>query len=122
LRRDYDNDGWEDLFVTDYGKNRLYHNDHGVFTEVAETRGSRIRESLGYRLCVIDFNRDGHLDLFVAIMWILIFPRPWHRVRGHLHLEGSAGHVRTAWTARSKTSFMKTEVMAPSGMSRRGPH
>jgi len=33
---DYDNDGWEDLYVTYYGKNRLYHNDHGVFTEVAE--------------------------------------------------------------------------------------
>src|SRR5215471_2060260 len=30
---DYDNDGWEDLYVTYYGKNRLYHNDHGVFTE-----------------------------------------------------------------------------------------
>ena len=33
---DYDNDGWEDLYVTYYGKNRLYHNEHGVFTEVAE--------------------------------------------------------------------------------------
>ena len=28
---DYDNDGWEDLYVTYYGKNRLYHNEHGVF-------------------------------------------------------------------------------------------
>ncbi len=33
---DYDNDGWEDLYVTYYGKNRLYHNQQGVFTEVAE--------------------------------------------------------------------------------------
>jgi len=32
---DYDNDGWEDLYITYYGKNRLYHNNHGVFTEVA---------------------------------------------------------------------------------------
>ncbi len=27
---DYDNDGWEDLYVTYHGKNRLYHNDHGI--------------------------------------------------------------------------------------------
>src|SRR5882757_2998588 len=32
---DYDNDGWEDIYVTYYGKNRLYHNHTGVFTEVA---------------------------------------------------------------------------------------
>src|SRR5215813_2927083 len=32
---DYDNDGWEDLFVTYYGKNRLYHNQKGTFTEIA---------------------------------------------------------------------------------------
>src|ERR1700704_4024232 len=36
---DYDNDGWEDLYVTYYGKNRLYHNSGGVFTEVAEKAG-----------------------------------------------------------------------------------
>ena len=33
---DYDNDGWEDLYVTYYGKNRLYRNQQGVFTEVAD--------------------------------------------------------------------------------------
>src|SRR5215831_15057381 len=31
---DYDNDGWEDVYVTYYGQKRLYHNDHGVCTEV----------------------------------------------------------------------------------------
>src|SRR5438105_5155505 len=36
---DYDNDGWEDLYVTYYGKNRLYHNNHGVFTEIGEKAG-----------------------------------------------------------------------------------
>ena len=50
---DYDNDGWEDLYVTYYGKNRLFHNNHGVFTEVAEAggRGGQ-RQSLGHRLRV----------------------------------------------------------------------
>ena len=64
---DYDNDGWEDLFVTDYGKNRLYHNDHGVFTGVAENAGvAGSGKAWGTGCAFIDFNRDGHLDLFVA--------------------------------------------------------
>jgi len=34
---DYDNDGWPDIYVTNFGKNRLYHNNHdGTFTDVAE--------------------------------------------------------------------------------------
>src|SRR5208282_2417091 len=37
---DYDNDGWEDLYVTYYGKNVLYHNNgNGTFTEVSEPAG-----------------------------------------------------------------------------------
>jgi enediyne biosynthesis protein E4 len=64
---DYDNDGWEDLYVTYYGKNRLYHNDHGVFTEVAEkahVAGSG--KSWGSGCAFVDYNRDGRLDLMVA--------------------------------------------------------
>jgi len=64
---DYDNDGWEDLYVTYYGKNRLYHNDHGVFTEVAERAGvAGSGKAWGTGCAFVDFNRDGHLDLFVA--------------------------------------------------------
>ena len=36
---DYDNDGWDDLYVTYYGHNRLYHNEHGIFKEVAAKTG-----------------------------------------------------------------------------------
>ena len=37
---DYDNDGWPDIFVGNFGKNRLYHNNHdGTFTDVAEKAG-----------------------------------------------------------------------------------
>ena len=46
---DYDNDGWEDLYVTYYGKNRLYHNQNGVFTEVAEKAGVAGRGKRGVR-------------------------------------------------------------------------
>lgn len=64
---DYDNDGWEDLYVTYYGKNRLYHNDHGVFTEVAEKTGVAGSGKLwGTGCAFVDYNRDGRLDLVVA--------------------------------------------------------
>ena len=40
---DYDNDGWPDLFVGNYGRNRLYHNNHdGTFTDVAEKAGVQL--------------------------------------------------------------------------------
>ncbi len=64
---DYDNDGWEDLYVTYYGKNRLYHNNHGVFSEVAEKIGvAGSGKSWGTGCAFIDYDRDGRLDLVVA--------------------------------------------------------
>jgi hypothetical protein len=64
---DYDNDGWEDLYVTYYGKNRLYHNDHGVFTEVAEKAGVAVSgKDWGTGCAFVDYDRDGRLDLVVA--------------------------------------------------------
>jgi enediyne biosynthesis protein E4 len=64
---DYDNDGWEDLYVTYYGKNRLYHNDHGKFREVSETAGvAGSGKAWGTGCAFIDYNRDGKLDLMVA--------------------------------------------------------
>jgi enediyne biosynthesis protein E4 len=62
---DYDNDGWPDIYVANYGKNRLYHNNHdGTFTDVAEKAGVSVGgwstgPSWG------DYDRDGLLDLFV---------------------------------------------------------
>src|SRR5712671_5331564 len=64
---DYDNDGWEDIYVTYYGKNRLYHNLNGVFTDVAEKAsvvGSG--KAWGTGCAWVDYDRDGHLDLMIA--------------------------------------------------------
>jgi len=65
---DYDNDGYEDLFVTYYGKNVLYHNNgNGTFTDVSEkahVAGSGNAWSTG--CAFVDYDRDGKLDLFVA--------------------------------------------------------
>jgi hypothetical protein len=64
---DYDNDGWEDIYVTYYGKNRLYHNQGGVFTEVAETAGvAGSGKAWGTGCAFVDYDRDGRLDLMVA--------------------------------------------------------
>jgi enediyne biosynthesis protein E4 len=64
---DYDNDGWEDLYVTAYGKNSLYHNQHGVFTEVAEKAGvAGSGKAWGSGCAFVDYDRDGLLDLIVA--------------------------------------------------------
>ena len=63
---DFDNDGWPDIFVANYGKNRLYHNNHnGTFTDVAEKAGVALGDwSSGATWG--DFDGDGRLDLFVA--------------------------------------------------------
>ncbi|HVT98869.1 MAG TPA: CRTAC1 family protein [Acidobacteriaceae bacterium] len=62
---DYDNDGWPDLYVTNYGKNRLYHNNHdGTFSDYADKAGVTIGAwSAGATFG--DYDGDGRLDLFV---------------------------------------------------------
>ncbi len=65
---DFDNDGWDDLFVTYYGKNLLYHNNgDGTFTEIAERAGVAGDSDRWNTGCsFLDYDRDGHLDLFVT--------------------------------------------------------
>ncbi len=62
---DYDNDGYPDIFVSNWGKNRLYHNNHdGTFTDVGEKAGVTLGNwSTGATWG--DYDGDGRLDLFV---------------------------------------------------------
>ena len=65
---DFDNDGFDDLFITYWGENLLFHNNgNGTFTEVgrqAHVAGDLTRWSTG--CAFVDFDRDGWLDLFVT--------------------------------------------------------
>ncbi len=65
---DYNNDGYDDIFVTYYGQNVLYRNNgDGSFTDVTESAGLlRPKPSWGSGCTFVDYNRDGLLDLFVA--------------------------------------------------------
>ena len=65
---DYDNDGYEDLFVTYYGKNVLYHNNgDGTFTDASERAGvAGTGKDWGTGCAFLDYDRDGKLDLFVS--------------------------------------------------------
>ncbi len=65
---DYDNDGYDDLYITYYGKNRLYHNErNGTFKEVAGPSGvAGTGGAWGTGCAFVDYNRDGKLDLMVA--------------------------------------------------------
>jgi hypothetical protein len=67
---DYNNDGFEDIFCTYYGQNRLYRNNgNGTFTDVTRDAGLwnlGDQPRWGAGCSFLDYDRDGHLDLFVS--------------------------------------------------------
>ena len=69
---DYDNDGFDDLFVTYWGDCALWHNNgNGTFTDVAPKAGVTANPGNGQKrwntgCAFVDYDKDGHLDLFVA--------------------------------------------------------
>ena len=106
---DYDNDGWPDIFVGNYGKNRLYRNNHdGTFSDVAE----KARVTLGNWSAGAawgDYDGDGRLDLFVS---------------GYVHFDrNSLPYEKTAATSFDFCEFRGEHVMCgPRGLQGEPDH
>src|SRR5215469_12119 len=69
---DYDNDGYDDLFVTAYGQNRLFHNNgNGTFTDVTQKAGLQGPKEFSTSAAWVDYDKDGRLHLVVGnyVQW-----------------------------------------------------
>jgi hypothetical protein len=120
---DYDNDGYVDLYVTDYGSNHLYHNNgDGTFTDVAKklgVAGGGWSTSAGW----FDYDRDGRLDLFVARYLDWDFQTGamicGEQVRAYCHPANFKGKENILFHQRADGSFEdvsgKAGVADPSG-------
>ncbi|HXC42669.1 MAG TPA: CRTAC1 family protein [Candidatus Dormibacteraeota bacterium] len=62
---DYNNDGWDDIYITGVGDSRLLRNDHGKFRDVTDEAGVR-NTGFGTSTAWVDYDRNGKLDLLVA--------------------------------------------------------
>ena len=111
---DYDNDGFDDLFITYRGKNVLYRNNgDGTFTDVTDEAGVGGEAGSWSTGCTfLDYDRDGRLDLFVA------------NYVGIESLENLPPKGRTTWkalryfTARKACSRGRTPSTATTGTAR----
>ena len=69
---DYDNDGFDDLFITALGQSHLFHNNgNGTFTDVTKAAGMWGPSEFSTSAAWVDYDRDGKLDLVVAnyVQW-----------------------------------------------------
>jgi len=64
---DFDNDGWEDVYITGFHGSALYHNNHdGTFTDLTAKAGVANSDAWGTSAAFGDYDNDGNLDLYVA--------------------------------------------------------
>jgi enediyne biosynthesis protein E4 len=69
---DFDNDGYDDLFVSGYGQSHLFHNNgNGTFTDVTQKAGLGGVQEFSTGAAWVDYDKDGRLDLVVAnyVQW-----------------------------------------------------
>lgn len=117
---DFDNDGFPDLYVTAVGQSRLFRNTgRGSFVDVTKSAGLGSREGFSTSALWFDYDRDGHLDLFVCnyVRW-----SPGQDV--HCTMDGKnqsyctpeAYRGATCWLFRNKGNGTFEDVTAQSGI------
>ncbi len=122
---DYDNDGFEDLYVTGYSGNSLYHNNgNGTFTDVTEkagVKGGGWSASAGF----FDYDNDGKLDLLVTryIDWTFktnryCGERPPNGARAYCHPDNYDGLTNILYHNNGDGTF--TDVSHKAGIA--NPH
>ena len=113
---DYNNDGFDDIFCTYFGQNILYRNNgDGTFTDVTKAAGLREADTGGggAGCTFLDFDRDGHLDLFVS-NYVRFLPSNMLSTLGEkqqLSMEGHTGRTRP-----SRAGHRKALVVSFNGM------
>ena len=105
---DYDNDGDEDIFVTNFSDdvNTLYRNQgHGSFADATHTAGlgGAARPLLGWSTALADFNLDGWLDIFVA--------------NGHLYPQLETHPLGLSYRQRNQLYWNRAGVFAPAAIA-----
>ena len=117
---DYDNDGFPDVLVTCVGQNRLFRNTgKGTFVDV--TRASGLDGRMGFSTSAMwfDFDRDGHLDLFVCnyVKWSVetdVFCSVDGKRKSYCTPEAYRGD--TCWLFRNRGDGTFEDVTATSGL------
>jgi hypothetical protein len=117
---DYDNDGFPDILITAVGQNRLFKNTgKGAFVDVTEKAGLGGRNSFSTSAMWFDFDRDGHLDLFVCnyVKW-----SPEHDIycsvdgKRKSYCTPEAYHGSSCWLFRNRGDGTFDDVTAKSGI------
>ena len=117
---DYDNDGFQDLYVTGYPACALFHNNgRGRFTDVTERAGVRNAGKWAASAAWFDYDRDGFLDLFVCNYARLSFDHPldceYRGQRTYCEQKDYEGEVPTLYHNNGNGTF--TDVTARAGLA-----
>jgi hypothetical protein len=117
---DYDNDGFPDIFISCVGQSRLFHNTgRGTFVDVTLKAGLGKHEGLSTSALWFDYDRDGHLDLFVCnyVKWS---PETdiFCSLDGHTkaYCTPEAYHGATCWLFHNRGDGTFEDVTAKSGI------
>jgi enediyne biosynthesis protein E4 len=117
---DYNNDGFPDILITCVGQNRLFRNTgKGTFQDVTKTSGLAGRQAFSTSALWFDYDRDGHLDLFVCnyVNW-----SPEHDVfcsldgKNKSYCTPEAYRGETCWLFRNRGNGTFEDVTAASGI------